>query len=380
MKIVSQDNNLKINKQMKKILTPFKKNGLELKNHLVMAPMTRSRALNNIPNDLMAEYYGQRTGAGLIIAEGTAPMKDGVGYPRIPGIYSDGQIEGWKKVTDAVHKKGSKIFLQLMHCGRIAHEDNIPEGGKIMAPSAIKAEGEMYTDTKGLQDHTKPEAYTKEEVKKTIEGHIKAAENAIKAGFDGVEIHAAHGYLIEQFLNPHVNKRDDEYGGTVEKRARFVVEIVNGIAAAIGKEKTGIRLSPYNKFNDQPAYDKDEVHETYRYLTEKIADAGILYIHLSMNEDAQEKTYKTIREKYQGIIIQCNGLSPETAEKALHGEVADLVAFARNWLANPDLEKRIAEEADLNEPKQDLFYSPGAEGYTDYPTLKQEALALNTSL
>ena len=364
---------------MKKILTPFKKNGFELKNHLVMAPMTRSRALNNIPNDLMATYYGQRTGAGLIITEGTAPMKDGVGYPRIPGIYSDEQIEGWKKVTDAVHKKDSKIFLQLMHCGRIGHKDNVPEGGKVMAPSAIKAEGEMFTDTNGLQEHTKPEAFTIDSIKRTIDGHVKAAENAIKAGFDGVEIHGANGYLMEQFLNPNVNQREDEYGGSIEKRAKFVVDTVTAVADAIGKEKVGIRLSPYSTFNDQPAYDKDQVHETYIYLAEKIADAGILYIHFSMNPDAQEKTYNSIREKYKGIIIQCNGLSPETAEKALHGDLADLVAFARNWLANPDLEKRIAEEADLNEPKEDLFYAPGAEGYTDYPTLEQEAPVVNTS-
>lgn len=357
---------------MKKILTPFKKNGLSLKNHLVMAPMTRSRAIDNLPNDLMAEYYGQRTGAGLIITEGTAPTVDGVGYPRIPGIYTDEQVEGWKKTTKAVHQAETKIFVQLMHTGRIAHVDNIPEGGRIVAPSAIKAEGKMFTDTEGPQDHSVPEALTADEVRRTIEGHVKAAENAIKAGFDGIEVHGANGYLVEQFLNPNVNKRDDEYGGSIENRARFVVDTIQAIADSIGKDKVGVRLSPYSTFNDQAAYDQEEVHKTYSYLAEQFNNAGIVYVHLSMNPEAPEKTYHGIREKYKGIIIQCNGLTPETGEAALDG-FADLIAFARNWLANPDLDQRIAEEAALNAPKPDLFYSPGAEGYTDYPTLKQLA-------
>ena len=339
-----------------------------------MAPMTRSRAIDNVPNDLMAEYYAQRSGAGLIITEGTAPMADGVGYPRIPGIYSDEQVEGWKKVTDAVHEGGSKIFVQLMHTGRIAHKDNLPEGGRILAPSVIKAEGEMFTDTNGPQDHTEPEALTVDDIKRTIDGHVKAAENAIRAGFDGVEIHGANGYLVEQFLNPNVNKRNDEYGGSVENRARFVVEMVNAITESIGKDKLGVRLSPYGTFNDQPVYDQEEVQQTYSHLAEQFNDAGILYVHLSTNPDAPEKTYQAIREKYNGIIIQCNGLTPETAEEALDG-FADLVAFARNWLANPDLVERIAEGAELNDPKPDLFYTPGEEGYTDYPTLKEQVLS-----
>ena len=335
-----------------------------------MAPMTRSRAIDNVPNDLMAEYYAQRSGAGLIITEGTAPMADGVGYPRIPGIYSDEQVEGWKKVTDAVHEGGSKIFVQLMHTGRIAHEDNLPEGGRILAPSVIKAKGKMFTDTKGLQDHSEPEALTLDEIKRTIDGHVKAAENAIRAGFDGIEIHGANGYLVEQFLNPKVNKRNDEYGGSIKNRARFVVEMVKAIAESIEKDKVGVRLSPYSTFNDQPAYDQEEVHQTYSYLAEQFSGAGIIYLHLSTNPDAPEKTYRAIREKYNGIIIQCNGLTPETAEEALEG-FADLAAFARNWLANPDLVERIAEGAELNDPKPDLFYTPGEEGYTDYPTLEE---------
>jgi len=356
---------------MKKILTPFKNQRLTLKNHLVMAPMTRSRAVNNVPIDLMTEYYAQRTGAGLIITEGTAPMVDGVGYPRIPGIYSDEQVEGWKKVTVNVHKGGSKIFVQLMHTGRIAHEDNLPEGGRILSPSAIKAEGQMFTDAGGLQDYPEPEAFTLNDIKRTIDGHVKAAENAIRAGFDGIEIHGANGYLVEQFLNPNTNKRNDQYGGSIENRARFVVEMVNAIADSIGTDQVGIRLSPYSTFNDQPAYDQKEVHRTYSYLAERFNDTGILYVHLAMNPEAPEKTYQAIREKFNGIVIQCNGLTPETAEEALDG-IADLTAFARNWLANPDLDKRIAEGAELNAPKPDLFYTAGEEGYTDYPTLLEQ--------
>lgn len=335
-----------------------------------MAPMTRSRALDNIPNDLMAKYYGQRSGAGLIITEGTAPMEDGLGYPRIPGIYSDKQVQGWKKVTDAVHQGGSKIFLQLMHTGRIAHQDNIPKGGRILAPSAIRAEGQMFTDTKGLQDYPEPNVLTVKDIMRTTEGFVRAAENAIKAGFDGVEIHGAHGYLMEQFLNPHTNKRQDGYGGTLENRARFVVDTVQAVSQAIGKDKVGIRLSPYGTVNDQPLYDPEQVERTYSYLAGRFDDAGILYIHLSTNPQAPDPMFWAIRKLFKGIIIQCNGLTPETAGQALEG-FADLAAFARSWLANPDLNRRIKMGAELNAPKPDFFYTPGAKGYTDYPTLNQ---------
>jgi N-ethylmaleimide reductase len=356
---------------MNKLLEPFKKNGFELKNHLVMAPMTRSRAIDNIPNQLMADYYGQRTGAGLIITEGTAPMADGLGYARIPGIFSQAQVEGWKNITEAVHKGGSKFFVQLMHTGRIAHQDNMPENGKILAPSAVKAAGNMFTDTKGLQGFSKPGVFTIDDIKRTIEGHVTAAMNAMKAGFDGIEIHGANGYLTEQFLNPNVNKRTDAYGGSMENRSRFVIETVQAIAQVIGRDKIGVRISPYSTINDQPVYDPEEVYRTYAYLAEQFSKAEFLYIHLSTNPNASQNTYQAIREKYKGIIIQCNGLTPESALKALDG-YADLVAFARNWLANPDLDKRIAKGAGLNKPKPELFYTPGAKGYTDYPTLIEQ--------
>jgi len=246
------------------LLKPFNKNGLSLKNRLVMAPMTRSRAIDNIPNDLMAEYYGQRSGAGLIITEGTAPAPEGLGYPRIPGMFSKEQVEGWKKITKAVHLDGSKIFVQLMHTGRIGHDDNLPRGLHLVSASAVKATGQIFTDTKGLQDHSEPTALTTEGVKEVIAGHVAAALNAVEAGFDGIELHGANGYLIEQFLNPNLNNRNDEYGGSLKARAKFVIDLVKATGSAIGYEKVGIRFSPYSTMGDLKAYETNEVVETYQ--------------------------------------------------------------------------------------------------------------------
>lgn len=302
---------------MNKILTPYEAKWLRLKNHMVMAPMTRSRAIDNLPNELIAEYYGQRTGAGLIITEGTSPTPEGLGYPRIPGAFSEAQMEGWKKTTDAVHKGGSKIFLQLMHTGRIAHIDNLPEGNVVVGASNIKAAGQIFTDTKGLQDHSEPVALTTEGVKALIEGHAAAAKNAVEAHFDGVELHGANGYLAEQFLNPAVNNRTDEYGGSIINRSRFPLEIIEGIAQAIGKEKTGIRLSPYLTLGDLQPYPEEEVHETYIHLAKELNKIGIAYIHIGSNPAIPQKTFDAIRSGFTGTIILCNGLTPETAEAAL---------------------------------------------------------------
>ncbi len=354
---------------MKKILTAYQKNGFKLKNHLVMAPMTRSRAIDNISNELMAEYYGQRTGAGLIITEGTSPTAEGLGYPRIPGAFSDAQIEGWKKTTEAVHKGGSKIFLQLMHTGRIAHIDNLPRGTTPVGASNIKAAGQMFTDSKGLQDHSEPVALTTEGVKAVIEGHVTAAKNAIAAGFDGIELHGANGYLSEQFLNPNVNNRTDEYGGNIINRSRLPLEIIEKIAQAIGKEKTGIRLSPYLTLGDLQPYPEEEVHETYTHLAKELDTIGIAYIHIGSNPAIPQKTFDAIRSGFTNTIILCNGLNPETAEAALSNGFADLTAFARLFLANPDLVNRIEEGAILNQLDPTTLYTPGAKGYTDYPNL-----------
>jgi N-ethylmaleimide reductase len=354
---------------MNKLLKPYHQKGLALKNHLVMAPMTRSRALHNLPNALMAEYYGQRSGAGLIITEGTAPSPEALGYARIPGIFSAAQTEGWKQVTAAVHAGGSKIFLQLLHTGRIGHTDNLPAGVQLVGPSAITAAGQIYTDTAGKQDHSQPVALSSEGIQAVIRDHVQAARNAVVAGFDGVELHGANGYLIEQFLNPHVNTRTDAWGGSLEKRSEFAVALAKAVARAIGKEKVGIRFSPFSALGDLAAYDEAETQGTYAYLAQRLEEIGIAYLHIGVNAPIPPPTFEAIRKAFSGTIILCNGLTPETGAAALEAGFADLVAFGRSFLANPDLDKRIAEGAELNPPDYATLYTPGAKGYTDYPVL-----------
>jgi N-ethylmaleimide reductase len=353
---------------MKKLLMPYSKAALQLKNHVVMAPMTRSRAIGNVPNHLMATYYKQRSGAGLIITEGTSPSPEGLGYPRIPGIFDDAQVEGWKLVTNAVHEGGSKIFLQLMHTGRIAHSSNLPNGHQVVGLSAIKAAGEIYTDT-GMFEYSAPTALDEAGIARIIQDHVKAAENAIAAGFDGVELHGAHGYLLEQSLNPHINNRTDNYGGSIENRSRLTLEILQKITAAIGGDKVGLRISPFLMSNDIPAYEEAEVHETYVRLAGEVNKMGIAYLHISNNPGIPEKTHQDIREAFADTIIYCNGFTAETAETKLQGGSADLVAFGRSFLANPDFMSRIEKNAPLNQPDYNTLYTLGEAGYTDYPTL-----------
>lgn len=353
---------------MKKLFQPYDNGTLSLKNHVVMAPMTRSRAINNIPNALMAAYYKQRSGAGLIITEGTSPSPDGLGYPRIPGIFTDAQVEGWKLVTNAVHDGGAKIFLQLMHTGRIAHQSNLPEGYQVIGMSAIKAAGEIYTET-GMHEYTAPVALDAAGITRIISNHVKAAENAIAAGFDGVELHGAHGYLLEQSLNPHVNNRTDSYSGSIENRSRLLLEIAQQIAASIGAGKLGLRISPFLTSNDMPAYDAAEVYQTYMHLATEMNRLNLAYIHISNNPGITEQTRQGIRQAFTGTIIYCNGLTAETAEEKLQDGSADLVAFGRSFLANADFMRRIEKNAPLNEPDYSTLYTPGEQGYTDYPLL-----------
>ena len=354
---------------MNTLLSPYHKGALQLKNHLVMAPMTRSRAINNLPNELMATYYSQRSGAGLIITEGTAPAPNALGYSRIPGIFSAAQTTAWKAITDAAHAGGSKIFLQLMHTGRIGHPANLPAGAHLVGASAIKAAGEIWTDSLGQQPYPEPHALTHEEVEAVIAEHVSAARNAIEAGFDGVELHGANGYLVEQFLNPNVNNRTDAWGGNIVNRARFAIRIVQDMAAAIGADKVGVRFSPYSTLGDLSGYDDQEVHDTYALLSAELNNSGIAYLHIGVSAIIPQKTFDTIRENFKGTIILCNGLTPETAGAALHAGFADLVAFGRAFLANPDLHKRIATGASLNHPDYNTLYTPGSVGYTDYPAL-----------
>ncbi|WP_425392161.1 alkene reductase [Ekhidna sp.] len=349
--------------------------GLELKNKVIMAPMTRSRAdQNHVPTSIMAKYYEQRAGAGLIITEGTAPSPNGAGYPRIPGIYNQDQIEAWKPVTKAVHDKGGKIFIQLMHTGRIAHPLNLPEGAEVVAPSPIApASTEMYTDQEGSQKIPVAKEMTKKDIDQAIEEYVQAAKNAIEAGFDGVELHGANGYLIEQFINPGSNRRTDEYGGAVEGRSKFALEVAAKTVNAIGADKVGIRLSPGGAFNDINPFDGQE--ETYYFLAKKLKELGLVYIHLvdhsSMGTPVVPKELKEgIRDRFEGTVIISGGYDRNTAASDLEDGLGHLVAFGRPFLANPDLVERMKQNAELNDPDFDTFYTPGEKGYTDYPELE----------
>lgn len=347
---------------------------LTLQNHIVMAPMTRSRAsVNHIPTPIIASYYAQRATAGLIVTEGTSPSPNGEGYARIPGLYSTEQVAAWKPVTQAVHEKGGKIFAQLMHTGRIAHSANLTNGGEVVAPSAVQASGQMYTDTEGMQENSMPRALNTDEVKTTIQEFVTAAKNAIEAGFDGVELHGANGYLIEQFLNPGANQRTDEYGGSVENRTRFALETAEAVGNAIGFDKTGIRLSPYGVNGDLAPY--DEVDETYEHLAKQLNALGLVYIHLvdhsSMGAPAvPSHIVEVIRSEFKGTLILAGGYDAGRAEADLESGRADLIAFGRPFIANPDLVERFKTGADLAQPDFNLFYTPGTHGYSDYPTLE----------
>jgi len=359
----------------KKLFTTYRLGQTELKNRIVMAPMTRSRAIGNIPNELVAEFYKQRSAAGLIITEGTSPSPNGLGYSRIPGIYSKEQIAGWKKVTEAVHNNGSKIFVQLMHTGRIGHQLNLPEEAKIIAPSAVKADGQIWTDSNQMQDYPVPAEMTTKELAMTIKEFADAAKNSIEAGFDGVEIHSANGYLLEQFLSPVSNNRADNYGGSIENRCRFVLEVAKSVAETIGKEKTGIRLSPYGVASDMPHY--PEIEATYKYLAEQLNIIDIEYIHIvdhsAMGAPAVPQEMKTaIRNSFRNSIIISGGYDIDRAEADLNKGLGDLVAFGRPFINNPDLVERLTNgwplSTDLN---YDLLYTPGETGYTDYAIYKQ---------
>lgn len=360
-----------------KLFLPYTLLQQTLKNRIAMAPMTRSRAINNIPNELMAEFYRQRATAGLIITEGTSPSPNGLGYARIPGIFNADQINGWKLVTKAVHEKEGKIFMQLMHTGRIGHELNLPKGARIVAPSAVLAAGQMWTDSEGMKDHPVPHALSEAELQATKAEYVQAAKNAIEAGFDGIELHSANGYLLEQFLSPFSNQRTDNYGGSVKNRIRFVTEVAQEVSNAIGKDKTAIRLSPYGVFNDMPAY--PETDATYTLLAEELNKIGIAYIHLvdHSSQGAPEVPWKiktAIRTAFKNTLILSGGYTKERAEKDIEAGAGDLIAFGKPFISNPDLVVRFMKGAALNTALDfSTFYTPGEKGYTDYPVLDPAA-------
>jgi N-ethylmaleimide reductase len=344
------------------LLTSYTLGNLALRNRVVMAPMTRSRALGNVPNDAMAQYYEQRATAGLIITEGVAPSANALGYARIPGLFTPEQVRGFSKVTERVHARGGAIFAQLMHVGRIGHPLNQPAGARLVAPSAVQAAGTMYTDAEGLQPFPVPEAMTEADLQQAQAEFVSAANNARAAGFDGIELHAANGYLLEQFLNPSTNQRTDAYGGGDAQRNRFVIET----AQAIGAERVGIRISPYNTYNDMGA--REDAVAAYGELARSLR--GLAYIHVVGNAHPRfAETLAAIRREFQGPIMLNGGYDRDRAEQALRDGQADLVSFGRPFISNPDFVQRIQSSAALAEPDPNTFYSAGPEGYVDYPSL-----------
>lgn len=342
-------------------------------NRIAMAPLTRTRAIGNIPNDLMATYYGQRVSAGLIITEGTSPSPNGLGYPNIPGVFSKAQIAGWQKITQTVHEKEGRIFLQIMHTGRVSHPDNLPEGATVLAPSAVNPGVEMYTLKGEKKALPTPQPMTAEDIAQAIGEYVQAAKNAIEAGFDGIELHGANGYLIEQFIHPHTNRRTDAYGGNLKARMRFGLEVARGVVDAIGADRVGIRLSPFGLSNGLTPYDETEA--AYLYLAEQLDEIGLVYIHLvdhsSMGAPEVPASFKArMRAAFNGVLILSGGYNATRAEEDVEGGWGDLVAFGRPFIANPDLVERFRLNAALNVGDPSTYYGPDEKGYTDYPTLE----------
>lgn len=358
------------------LFSETKLGSLTLKNRITMAPMTRSRATSDhVPTPIMAEYYAQRASAGLLITEGTAPSKNGAGYARIPGIYSDAQIAGWRRVTDAVHSRGGRIFVQLMHTGRVSHPANLDSDAEVLAPSAVKLPGETYTDAFGMREYPTPREMTATDVETTIEEFVQAGKNAIRAGFDGVEIHGANGYLIEQFLRVNTNLRKDVYGGSIEGRARFLLEVVRRTGDAIGFDRVGVRLSPYGKFNDMGVH--PEMTDDYVYLSRELSRLGIVYLHLidhpaADSTEVPEKTRLAIREAFRGTIMSAGGYDVGSGEEDLRAGLAHLISIGKPFIGNPDLVERLRNGTPLNAIDFSTLYSGGEKGYTDYPITRDE--------
>lgn len=350
---------------MTTLFDPLKLGKLELSNRLMMAPMTRSRANDvGVQPDYVAEYYAQRASAGLIVTEATNVSPMAKGYVRTPGIYTAEQIASWRSVPEAVHAKGGKIFMQLFHTGRIALPDFLPNHAQPVSASNVRAKGQNYTD-EGMKEFVEPRALTTEEVRQTIQDFATAAKNAVEqAGFDGVELHAASGYLVQQFLMKPVNLRTDEYGGSLEKRARFVLEILDAMSAAVGAEKVGVKFSPAMPFNDIQEPDADDM---YPYLIAQLNHKGLAYVHVG--DHANAGWHEKLRPLYGGLYVAGANFTQERGAEYLAANKADAIAYGVKFLANPDLPERFRQNAPLNEPDFSTFYSPGTKGYTDYPAL-----------
>lgn len=351
---------------MSKLFTPYKLGRYTLNNHLVMAPMTRSRAdYDGTPGDMVAEYYAQRASIGLIIAEGTQPSNDGQGYLMTPGIYNNAHVAGWRKVTSAVHAKGGRIFIQLMHAGRMSHPDNTPHHRQAVAPSAIAPNTPIFTPS-GMQDIPVPRALSTEDIRNTINDYRLAARCAIEAGADGVEIHGANAYLIQQFLSVSSNNRTDQYGGSIKNRARFAIEVAAAIADEIGADKTAIRLSPGLKM--WGIDEGDSTIELYRYLVDELNKLGLVYLHIM--HQGSESLLKDIRSLWtQTLVLNRPGQSRENIGNDIASGLADLEAYGQMVLANPDFVERLVTDAPMNPAEHTAYFGGTEVGYTDYPRM-----------
>ena len=358
------------------LFTPFRIGDIAVSNRIVMAPLTRNRAThgNDAPNALNVEYYRQRAGAGLIISEATQISQQGQGYAWTPGLYTAEQVAGWKAVTDAVHAEGGKIVAQLWHVGRISHVSLQPNGQAPVAPSAIAAKGKTYIES-GFADVSAPRALRLDELPGIVADYVLATEHAKAAGFDGIEIHAANGYLLDQFLRDGSNTREDAYGGSIENRARLTLEVVEAVTKVFPKGQVGIRLSPVTPAND--AHDSDP-QPLFDYLVAKLNEAGIAFIHVIEGatggpRDFLPFDYGALRRAFKGAYIANNGYDRAMAIDAVASDRADAVAFGRLFIANPDLVERLRRDAPLNAPVGETFYGGDEKGYTDYPALSDKA-------
>lgn len=353
---------------MPNLFDPIKIGDLSLPNRIIMAPLTRCRAsAGRVPNQMMADYYVQRASAGMILSEATAVTPMGVGYPDTPGIWSDEQVEGWKNITKAVHKAGGKILLQLWHVGRISHPYYL-DGKDPVAPSAIAAEGHVRLFDKSTQ-YPVPRALELSEIPGIIADYKRGAENAQKAGFDGVEIHGANGYLLDQFLQDGTNKRTDEYGGKVENRARLMLEVTDAAIAVWGASRVGMHLSPRG---DSHAMGDSDRLGTFSYVARELGKRKIAFI-CAREHTGEGRIGPELKKAFGGVYIANEAFTKETAEQTLAKGEADAIAFGKLFIANPDLPERFCLNAPLNAPRADKFYAPGGEGYTDYPTLSKAA-------
>ncbi|WP_442483811.1 alkene reductase [Aeoliella sp. SH292] len=353
------------------LFRPLQLGAIEIPHRMLMAPLTRARATDRVPNEMMAEYYRQRAGAALIISEATAISEQGYGWHGAPGIYNDAQVEGWRRVTSAVHEAGGRMFLQLWHMGRISHPDY--QGGKLpVAPSAIAATGEAHTPT-GKKPFVTPHALTREEIASIVGDYAVATRRARDAGFDGVEVHGANSYLIDQFLRDASNHRTDEYGGSIANRLRFLGEVIAAVSDAWSPDRTGLRLSP--TMNGNGMGDSDPL-ALYSQAAEMLNDYHLAYLHVAeaikpgrlFNPDAPRVT-PTIRKLYKGVLVANGGYDKASATLAIEESAADAIAFGQSFLANPDLPARFKADAPLNTPNVTTYYSEGPHGYIDYPAL-----------